>query len=92
MIRKCNVAYLTSKQARELEDILADLPAEKVQTLMDFAYYLHQRYASHPRRGSAEAILEVLERVGPLQIEEGELDALLQDIKVMRKLDMLKDD
>jgi hypothetical protein len=88
MIRKCNVAYLTSKQARELEEILADLPAEKVQTLMDFAYYLHQRYASHPRRGSAGAILETLERVGSLQFEEGELDALLKDIEAMRQLDI----
>jgi hypothetical protein len=92
MIRKCNVAHLTSKQARELVDILTDLPAEKVQTLMDFAYYLHQRYASYPRRGSAEAILEVLERVGPLQFEEGELDALLKDIEAMRQLDMLEAD
>jgi hypothetical protein len=38
------VAYLTSKQARELEEILADLPAEKVQTLMDFAYYLQDMH------------------------------------------------
>ena len=44
MIRKCNVAYLTSKQARELEEILADLPAEKVQPLMDFAYYLQDMH------------------------------------------------
>jgi hypothetical protein len=66
---------LTSTQARELENILADLPAEKVQALMDFAHY--ERYASQSHRGSADAILEGLERVGPLQFEEGELDILM---------------
>jgi hypothetical protein len=86
------LTQLTSTQARELENILADLPVEKVQEVMDFAYYLRQRYTSHPRRGSATAILEALEEVGPLQFEEGELDALLQDIEAMRQLDMLEND
>lgn len=74
---------LTSTQARELENILADLPAEKVQALMDFAHYLPQRYASQPHCGSAAAILEGLERVGSLQFEEGELDMLLEEIEAI---------
>ena len=68
---------------------MAELPTEKVQELIDFAYYLHQRYTPHPQRGSSTAILDILEEVGSLQFEEGELDTLLADIEAMRQLDML---
>ena len=77
-------------QARELETIMAELPKEKVQELLDFAYYLHQRYTPHPQSGSAEAILHALAEVGALQFEEGELDMLLADIEAMRHIDMLE--
>lgn len=71
------MAQLLSTQARELENILAELPVEKAQALMDFARYLHQQYAPQPRSGSATAILEKLAEVGPLYFEEGELEMLL---------------
>jgi hypothetical protein len=71
----------SSTQMKELETIVAELPTEKVQELLDFAYYLHQRYTPHPQRGSATAILDTLQEVGALQFEEGELDALLADIE-----------
>lgn len=32
--------------------------------------------------------MKALEEVGPLEFEEGELDALLADIEAMRELDM----
>lgn len=81
---------LPSAQIKELETIMADLPTEKVQELLDFAHYLHQRYTPHPQRGSATAILDTLEEVGSLQFEESELDTLLADIQAMRQLDMLE--
>lgn len=71
---------------------MAELPAEKAQELLDFAYYLHQRYTSHPQCGSAAAILDTLKEIGPLQFEESELNTLLADIEAMRQLDMLEND
>ncbi len=73
---------------KALESLLTDLPEEAVQEVYDFAAFLHQRYASQPPRGSARAILQALEEVGPLEFEEGELDELLADIEAMRELDM----
>jgi hypothetical protein len=81
---------LPSTQLKELETIMAELPTEKAQELLDFAYYLRQRYSPHPRRGSATAILDTLQEVGSLQFEEGELDTLLADIEAMRQLDMVE--
>ena len=82
----------TSTPVQELETILADLPAEKVQEVVDFASYLHHRYRSMPQRGSAGAILHALKETGPLEFEEGELDALLNEIEAMRQMDMDDDD
>lgn len=82
------MTQLTATQVRELETIMAELPSEKAEELLDFAYYLRQRYASHPQCGSAVAILETLNEVGPLQFEEGELDTLLEEVEAMRRLDM----
>ena len=79
-----------SVKTRELETIMAQLPTEKAQELLDFAYYLHQRYSPHPQRGSATAILDALQEVGALQFEEGELDTLLADIEAMRQLGMVE--
>lgn len=67
---------------------MAELPSEKAQELLDFAHYLRQRYVSHPQRGSAAAILETLQEIGPLQFEEGELNQLLKEIDAMRLQDM----
>ena len=77
-------------QTKELESILADLPFEKAQALMDFAHYLRQRYTPQPPRGSASTILEKLAEIGPLQFEEGELEMLLADIEAMRQMDLLE--
>lgn len=71
-----------------LERLLADLPVEKAQEVIDFAAYLQQQYAPHPKRGSASAILGALEESGPLEFEEGELDMLLADLEAMRQLDL----
>lgn len=92
MCRGYDLTQLLSTQTRELENILAELPVEKVQELMDFAYYLRQRYTPHPQRGSATAILNMLVEVGPLQFEEGELETLLEEIEAMRQLDLLESD
>ncbi len=82
----------TSTQIQAIEMIMAELPSEKAQELVDFAYYLHQRFTSHPQRGSAAAILETMSEVGPLEFEEGELVLLLDEIEAMRSLDMRNDD
>ncbi len=64
------------------------LPYEKVLQVIDFADYLHSRYVSDvPQRGSAEAVLQALEQVGPLQFVPGELDTLLTEIQTMRETD-----
>ena len=62
-----------------------DFPTDKIFVVLDFVGYLHSKYSQrHPERGSAEAIMQALEEVGPLQFEPGELDALLADIERMR--------
>jgi hypothetical protein len=76
-----------STHAQELESIMEELPAEKVEELLDFAHYLYQRYTPQPARGSADAILKTMEMVGPLQFEAGELDTLLEELNNMRRLD-----
>jgi hypothetical protein len=79
---------IASTQIQELETILDELPADKVQEVIDFAHYLRQRYTPYPGRGSAEVILQVLEDVGPLKFEEGELDALLEELDSIRQMDV----
>ena len=81
----------TSISAQEIEAILAELPSDKVQEVVDFASYLRHRYGSPLKRGSAGAILQALDTTGPLEFEEGELDTLLDEIEAMRLLD-LRDD
>lgn len=78
----------TPTPVQELESILAELPADKVQEVVDFASYLRHRYQARSERGSAGAILHALERTGPLEFREGELDALLEEIEAMRLMDM----
>lgn len=86
------MTQLAATQAKELENIIAELPVDKAQELMDFAFYLRQKYTPHPQRGSATAILETLKEVGPLQFEKGELDSLLNDIEAMHHLDLMESD
>lgn len=82
----------TSTSVKELETILAELPADKVQEVVDFASYLRHRYHTMSPRGSAKAILQALEKKGPLEFEAGELEALLAEIEAMREMDMRDDD
>ena len=86
------MTQIISPQAKELETIISKLPVDKVQEVLDFAHYLRLRYVSKPQRGSATAILEILEEVGPLQFEKGELNSLLTDIEAMRQMDMTDHD
>lgn len=82
------MAQHTTPSAQEIEAILAELPADKVQEVVDFASYLRHRYGSPRQRGSAGAILQALETTGPLEFEEGELDTILNEIEAMRQLDL----
>ena len=77
----------TSPSAQEIEAILAELPADKVQEVVDFASYLRHRYGSTPKRGSARAILQALETTGPLAFEEGELEMILEELETVRQMD-----
>lgn len=73
--------------------VVQELSVDKLLEVLDFASYLHSKYSSQPpERGSAEAILQALERTGPLQFEPGELDALLADIERMRAIDLAEHD
>ena len=66
-----------------------DLPPDKMLQVIDFAGYLRSKYAPDtPKRGTAEAILQALEQVGPLQFAAGELDTLLAEIQAMREMDL----
>ena len=70
-----------------------ELPEEKLLEVCDFVGYMRDKYGTQPlERGSAEAILQALERFGPLQFEPGELDALLAEVEDMRALDVEEHD
>jgi len=72
-----------------LATAVQDLPHEKILQVIDFAGYLRSRYAPDaPQRGSAEAVLQALEQVGPLRFAAGELDTLLAEIQTMREMDL----
>lgn len=75
-------------QTAQLQRILTELPASKVQELFDFALYLHQQYVPTRHRGTAENILQTLDSIGPLHFVEGELDELLLELEEMRQMDM----
>jgi hypothetical protein len=71
-----------------LVEAVRDLPREKVLQVIDFADYLRSKYMPDaPQRGSAEAVLQALEQVGPLQFAPGELDTLLAEIRTGREMD-----
>ena len=72
-----------------LAEAVRDLPPERIRQVIDFADYLRSRYVpAAPRQGSAEAVLQALEQVGPLQFAPGELDALLAEVQMMREMDL----
>ena len=67
--------------ADELASAARDLTDEQLEALLRFAAVLSARAASDaPVRGSAGAILAVVERHGTLIFEPGELDAVLTDL------------
>jgi len=73
----------------QLVETARELPEDRLLAVLDFVGYLQSRYSQRrPRRGSPEAILQALERIGPLQFEPGELDQLLEEIEQMRLMDM----
>jgi hypothetical protein len=83
--------YAVTKRQMEsrLAEAVRDLPRENILQVIDFADYLRSKYVpSAPQRGSAEAVLQALEQVGPLQFAPGELDALLAEIRTGREMDM----
>lgn len=64
------------------------MPEDKVAEVLDFAGYLQTRIEpSRPLRGSAQAILQTLEMVGPLQFDPGELESILDEIALSRDRD-----
>lgn len=66
---------------------IQDLPEDKIIAALHFVEHL-QGTTVRPERGSAEAISQALDRVGPLQFDPGELDDLLADIERMREMDL----
>jgi hypothetical protein len=62
------------------------LPADKIAEVLDFAAYLRARsQPPRPERGSPQSLLR---HAGAFQFAIGELDHLLADIAMIRKLDM----
>lgn len=73
----------------KLVETARSLPEDKLLGVIDFAGYLQSEYSRRrPERGSPEAILQALERIGPLQFEPGELDQLLAEIEQIRLMDL----
>jgi len=71
----------------QLVEAVEELPTEKVYEVIDFVGYLQNKYNQQkPARGSAEALLDALDKHA-LVFDPGELDALLADIDRMRDLD-----
>lgn len=76
-------------QKVSLDIAVQDLPPDKINQVIDFINYLRSRYEDNaPKRGTAEAILQALDQVGPLHFEPGELDQLLLEIQTMREMDL----
>ena len=76
----------------DLVNVVQDLPSDKVNEVIDFASYLRSKYwPDMPQRGSAKALLQVMEQVGPLQFAPGELEERLAEIQTMREMDMQDD-
>jgi hypothetical protein len=77
----------------QLVTVVQELPEDKLFEVLDFAAYLQNKYTTqHPEQGSAVAILQALERVGPLQFDPGELESLLADIERLRLMDLEEHD
>jgi hypothetical protein len=76
-----------------LISIAQEMSADKIVEVVNFANAL--KYTPEkPRfeRGSLEALLDAMNRFGPLEFEPGELETLLTEIYAMRELDLDKND
>ncbi len=81
-----------SQLTERLLATVQELPEDKIAEVLDFAGYLQSKVGpSRPPRGSAEAILQALEEVGPLQFDPSELEELLGDIERSRDSDLGED-
>lgn len=70
---------------------IKDLPEDELLMVLRFVERLGD-VSDQPERGSAEAIFQALDEVGPLRFEPGELDALLKDIEHAREMDLKERD
>ncbi len=77
----------------QLVAVAQEISEEQLLAVIDFTEYLKSKDRSrHPEQGSAEAILQALDRIGPLQFDPGELDILLTEIEHQRTLDLEEND
>jgi hypothetical protein len=73
--RKAMATHTDTPLLERLISALEDLPPDRLFQVFDFVGYLQSQYGRHPSpRGSAQAIVQTIERVGPLQFAPGELD------------------
>jgi hypothetical protein len=73
----------------QLVALVKDLPDELIAEIADFVGYLQSKHgALNEGQGSPEGILDGLDRYGPLEFDEGELDTLIADIERLRNQDL----
>lgn len=73
----------------QLVAVVKELPNEQIAEVADFAGYLQSKHRSlDARPGSPQAVLGALERYGPLEFDEGELDTLMADVERLRNLEL----
>ena len=84
----------------QLIKMIARMPFQMLMQLFEYASGLlapntekstgatqYQITSTKPKRGSAEAILQSIDEVGPLEFEPGELDRILDELREMRHMD-----
>lgn len=84
----------------QLVKMIARMPFQMLMQLFEYASGLlapntkkdsggnkHHIMSTKPKRGSAEAILQAIDEVGPLEFEPGELDRILDELREMRHMD-----
>lgn len=72
-----------------LISVVQELPADQIAEVSEFAEELKENSKKlGSERGSIEAIIETMNKFGPLEFEPGELENLLAEISAMRELDL----
>lgn len=84
-----NGARSRDRLLKELVSLMRELPREQLIAVADYA---HKLQGEAIPRGTAEAVLTALDRVGPLQFDPEELDRLMHEIEAMRRLDFDSDE